>query len=100
MHTTEDLIPQEACCTQYNIEVSFLQQLHEYGLIDIVTVQEKAFLHSEQLNDLEKFIRMHYDLAINMEGIDAIAHLLTRVRSLQGEITNLKARLQVFSIDI
>lgn len=99
MHTTEDLIPQEACCTQYNIAVSFIQQLNEYGLIDIVTVEEKAFLHSGQLNDLEKFIRLHYDLDINMEGIDAIAHLLTKLRSLQGEITNLKARLQVFSID-
>lgn len=97
MQTTEDLIPQETCCTQYNIEVSFIQQLSEYGLIDIVTVEEKSFIHSNQLNELEKFIRLHYDLDINMEGIDAITHLLTKVRSLQNEIFSLKTRLHVFS---
>lgn len=98
MQTTEDLIPQDICCTQYNIEVSFIQQLNEYGLIDIVSVEQQSFIHSNQLNELEKFIRLHYDLDINMEGIDAIAHLLARVKSLQNEITGLKSRLQVFSI--
>ena len=98
MQITEDLIPQEICCIQYDIEVSFIQQLGEYGLIDIITVEEKPFIHSNQLGELEKFIRMHYDLDINMEGIDAIAHLLAKVKNLQSEIISLKNRLQVFAI--
>lgn len=98
MHTSDELIPQEVCCTQYNIEVSFIQQLGEYGLIDIITVEERSFIHTDQLNELEKFIRLHYDLDINMEGLDAIGHLLDKVRSLQNEIAGLKTRLQVFSI--
>ncbi|MCC6287530.1 MAG: chaperone modulator CbpM [Chitinophagaceae bacterium] len=100
MHTSKELIPQEACCTQYNIEVSFIRQLSEYGLIDIVTVEEKSFIHGDQLNELEKFIRLHYDLDINMEGIDAIAHLLTKVRNLQSEVSHLKTRLQIFNADV
>lgn len=99
MHTTDDLIPQEACCTQYNIEVSFIRELNDFGLINIITVEKQSFIHSNQLNDLEKFIRLRYDLDINMEGIDAIAHLLTRVKLLQSEITGLKSRLQIFSIE-
>lgn len=98
MQTAEELIPQETCCAQYNIEVSFIQQLSEYGLIDIITVEEKSFIQSNQLNELERFIRLYFDLDINMEGIDAIAHLLTKVKSLQSEIVNLKTRLQIFSI--
>ena len=98
MQTTEDLIPQETCCTEYNIEVSFIQQLSEYGLIDIITVEEKSFVHSNQLNQLESLIRLHYDLDINMEGMDAIAHLLTKLKTLQSEVISLKSKLQVFSI--
>ncbi len=97
MQTAEDLIPQEICCSQYNIEVSFIRQLNEYGLIDIITKERESFIHSNQLNELERFIRLHYDLDINMEGLDAIAHLLTKVKGLQDEISSLRTRLQIFS---
>jgi len=95
MQTTNDLITQEECCTQYNIEISFIQALNEFGLIEIIIVEEKPFIPVTQLTELEKFIRLHYDLNINMEGIDVIANLLAKVKSLQKEIGYLKNRLQV-----
>ncbi len=97
MPIKEELITQEECCMQYNIEISFIQALSEYGLIEIITVEEKPFLHIEQLHELEKFIRLHYDLNINMEGIDVIANLLSKVKNLQEEVGMLKSRLRIFS---
>ncbi len=50
----------------------------------------------DKLKDLEKFIRLHYELDINTEGIDAIAQLLNRVENMQDEITRLKNRLRFY----
>ncbi len=91
----QDLISQEECCVQYNIESSFIQALGEYGLLEIITVAETTYVHMEQLHELEKFIRLHYDLNINIEGIDAIAHLLSKLNSLQQRNEYLRKRLLV-----
>lgn len=42
---------------------------------------------------------MYYDLSINLEGIDAIHHLLKRVEQLQDEIFRLKNRLHLYESD-
>lgn len=86
-----DFIAAEECCVHYNIELSFIQSLKDYELIELNVIEEKTFIHTNQLHDLEKFIHLHYDLNINMEGIDAIHHLLLRMKSLQDEINYMKA---------
>lgn len=95
MPDMEELITPEECCSHYDIELTFIQSLNEYGLIDFLSVEEKQFIHNTQLYDLEKFIRLHYELGINIEGIDAIAHLLQKMKNLQEEIADLKNKLQV-----
>jgi len=92
----DDLLPVELLCTQYNIEVSFITSLTEFGLIEITTVEETSYLYKTQIKDLEKLIRLHYELDINMEGIDAISHLLKRVDNLHEELTALKNRLRLY----
>lgn len=95
MPNTEELITPEACCTHYHIELTFIQSLNEYGLIEIISVEEKQFIHNTQLHELEKFIRLHYELGINLEGIDAIGHLLLKMKDMQEEIALLKNKLQL-----
>jgi len=83
----------EQCCIYYQIETSFVQQLDDHGLIELKRAGKKAFITYEQLSDLEKFIRMHYDMEINLEGIEAITHLLNRMQRLQQEIKRLENEL-------
>ncbi|HRN55038.1 MAG TPA: chaperone modulator CbpM [Agriterribacter sp.] len=97
MLNTEELITPEACCAHYHIERTFIQSLNEYGLIEIISVEEKQFIHNTQLYDLEKFIRMHYELGINLEGIDAIGHLLLKMKSMQEELSLLKNKLRLWN---
>ena len=92
----DDLLPVELLCTHYNIEVSFITSLTEFGLIEITKVEETNCLYKTQIKDLEKLIRLHYELDINMEGIDAISHLLRRVDNLHEELTALKNRLRLY----
>lgn len=78
------------CCVHYQIETSFVRSLNEYGLIELTRSNEEYFINYGQLADLEKYMHLHYDLDINMEGMEAISHLLNRIRGLQAEITRLQ----------
>lgn len=80
----------EQCCIHYSIDTSFVQQLNEHGLIKLNRSGKRIFIAYEQLADLEKFIHLHYELEINMAGLEAIRHLLTRMESLQNEVKRLQ----------
>jgi hypothetical protein len=45
------------------------------------------------MHKLEKFVRLHYDLDINLEGIETINYLLERIEEMQKEIVNLRNKL-------
>ena len=71
----------------------------EGGLIEIDTVEGESYLPASQLYDVERYTRMYYDLSINIEGIDAIHHLLGRVESLQQEVNRLKSKLRLYETE-
>ncbi|MEO6454395.1 MAG: chaperone modulator CbpM [Ginsengibacter sp.] len=93
---TQHLISAEEFCFHHQVEYSFINSLHQFGLIEIKTIEENRFIDPEKLTELEKFIRLHYDLDINLEGIEAITSLLQKVKSLQYEINTLKSRLSLY----
>lgn len=79
----EYLIAVDEFCTHHNIENSFISSLQETGLIEITNIDETGFIDTRQLEQLEKFIRFHYELDINLEGIETISHLLQRISSMR-----------------
>ncbi len=92
----EELVDAQEFCLYNKVEFSFINALSEYGLIEITNIGEQPFLESSKLQLLEKMIRLHYDLQINLEGLDAINCLLERVESLQQEVNFLRSRLRAF----
>lgn len=93
---TRDLILIEHFCANYELELSFIDSLHEFGLIEVIIHEDNKYIHQEQLNEVEKMMRMHYDLDINMEGIDVISHLLKRMNSLQKELIETQNKLRLY----
>ena len=93
---TRDLILIEHFCANHEIEFSFIDSLHQFGLIEVIIHEDNKYIHQEQLNDVEKMMRMHYELDINMEGIDVISHLLKRMNSLQKELIETQNKLRLF----
>lgn len=91
-----DLIIVSEYCQKCHIDPSFILLLEEGGLIDIDTVEGEKYLLSSQLRELEQYTRMYYDLSINIEGIDAIHHLLNRMESLRQEMNRLRNRLRLY----
>jgi hypothetical protein len=91
----ENLMTIQEYSVTYNIEPEFLTSLEECGIVFFSLEGEKKYIREEQLDELERYIHFHYDLNINIEGIDAIRHLLQRVHHLDAEVRQLKSRLNL-----
>ncbi|MDB5226093.1 MAG: MerR family transcriptional regulator [Bacteroidota bacterium] len=92
----DQLIPLEIFCVHHEIDFSFIDSLEQYGLIEVVKIKETGFIPESRVNELEKLVRLHHELDINLEGIEAITHLLQRVKDLQQEIITLKNKLNLY----
>jgi hypothetical protein len=97
---TEYLISLDEFCAKHDVEISFIYSLEQTGLIEITTIKDTGFIDACQLQQLEKYIRLYYELDINLEGIETINHLLQRIQSLQDEITELKNRLRLYEANV
>ena len=91
-----NMIPADEFCASHNIEITFINSLQEAGLIEITTIRETEYIHESQLNELEKIVRLYYEMDINLEGIETVIHLLQRINDMQEEITLLKNRLRLY----
>ncbi|MDJ0646785.1 MAG: chaperone modulator CbpM [Flavobacteriaceae bacterium] len=92
----QDYISIQQFCKHYELPVSFINTLVEYEFIEIVSFEENEYINKGQIQIIEKIMRLHYDLHINMEGIDVISNLLRQVESLQNELNELSNRLRFY----
>lgn len=92
----KDLIPAEEICSRYQVEYSFINELNEHELIELSMIEKSSYIPSDHLSDLERFIRLHYDLDINMEGLEAIDHLLKQMHAMQYQIRSLENKLRLY----
>ncbi|WP_025764780.1 chaperone modulator CbpM [Dyadobacter tibetensis] len=93
---TEPLISLDQLCSHYHIEMTFVSELSELGLLEIETVQRAAYIHSDQITHFERLIRLHRELDLNIEGIDITLQLLKRIEFLQKELSAVKNRLSLY----
>jgi hypothetical protein len=92
----QEYIPIDLFCRQHGIEVTVISSLHEYGLIELIQIDESEYLINKQLAEAEKIVRLYSDLNINPEGIDAILNLLQTIKEMQTQIAFLKNRLNIY----
>lgn len=92
----ENLIPIPILCAHYEVELSFFTNLSDMGLLEIKTIETSHYIDFEAVYEIEKMVRMHQELHVNMEGIDVIFNLLQKIDALQNELTTLKNRLRLY----
>ncbi|HVD99853.1 MAG TPA: chaperone modulator CbpM [Cytophagaceae bacterium] len=93
---TDRLITIQQFCVLHDVSDSFIISLNEFGLVEIITIGQQQYLQHDQLRELEKIIRLHNDLHINLEGIDTITSLLQRLESMQQELIAARNRLRLY----
>lgn len=78
------------------IEDSFVERLHEFGLIRFEENQNETFIDEKDISEIERMFRLHNDLGINFEGLDAIKEMLKRMQKLEREMLYLQKKLRLY----
>ncbi len=93
---TQELIIVEVFCEEYQIEINLINDLEEFGLIETTIQNKNKYIDINQLERIEKIMRLQNDLNINNEGIEAVLGLLDKIDILNQEIRYLRNRLDLY----
>lgn len=92
----QDLILLGELCSHYSVEISFFEEVEQHGLLQVLTIADQRYVAMDQLSHVERIIRLHQDLQVNLEGIDVIFNLLERIDSLEQRLKERDSRLGVY----
>lgn len=73
-------------CLHHQIEMSFIDSIQALGLISIQVIDDERYINDTDLKELEKIVEFHFDLGINLEGIEVVHQLLIQNDSLRKEL--------------
>lgn len=90
------LIPVKEFCVLHNISSELVVEFSQHDLIELVVVEKKRYIPEKQLQMLEKMIRLHRELQINLEGIETILYLLQRLEQKDAALKALQAKLDFY----
>lgn len=82
-------------CVHYQVPTDFVEDLVSAGLLKLENYTTNE-INEEQFARLERFRQLHYDLQINLEGIETIDYLLERQQQLQQELALVKSKLKLY----
>lgn len=94
----QELIPIELFCATCHVELAVIDAMADNGLLQITVVGTARYIAPEQLGRAERMVRLHDDLGINVEGLDAIEHLLSRMEEMQQQLQDLRNRLRRYEL--
>lgn len=83
-------------CEHAHIDDSFVQNLFEYGLVPFEEKENDVFIDEKDISEIERMFRLHNDLGINFEGLDALKQMLKRMQKLEREMNLLQKRLRLY----
>jgi hypothetical protein len=97
---TKQLLKINDICELYDVEFDFIDKIIENELIPTVENDSELFIEENELPVLEKIINLHYDLGVNIEGIEVILNLLEKIDELNEEITRLNRIVKYFDQEL
>lgn len=86
-------------CSLYNIDLNFITELENVKLIKLSAIDDDLWIDESQFKKVEQYTRWYYDLSINMEGIDVIDNLLSKIEEMQDEIRHLREKIKLIEND-
>jgi len=90
-------ISREELVKIYNVEITFFDELVDVGLLNVETENEIRYLLYDDLPVFERFTNWHYDLEINMPGLEVINDMLIRIKNLKKENRDLMNKLSAIN---
>ena len=62
---TKELIIVEVFCQEYQIELTLIEELEEFGLIETIVHQENKYVIKNQLPDIENLVQCGLTLKVS-----------------------------------
>jgi hypothetical protein len=93
---SENYIQIELYCEQTQTPLEFIDDLLEFEMIEVQKIENKIYVKSHYITEIERIYRLRKDLGINMEGIDTLNHMLEKVNRLEQEVRLLRNRLTIY----
>ena len=93
---TESLITVNDFCVYHNVEYTFVDYLAEAGLINVTQINKTSCIPIDEIQKLERLVRLHNDLDINEPGIATINNLLQKLEDMQQEMSVLRSKLRLY----
>jgi chaperone modulatory protein CbpM len=93
---TENLITVNDFCVYHNVEYTFIDYLADAGLVKVTTVNKTSCIPLDEIQKLERLVRLHNELEINEPGLATINNLLQKIEDMQQEMSILKNKLSIY----
>ncbi len=93
---TENFILVNHYCEHTQTPLDFIYSLQEFGFIEIKQIESNVYVEPNDLVEIERISRLQHELGINLEGIDALNHMMQRVNRLENELRIMKERLKIY----
>lgn len=88
---TTSYYSEEETAQYCRMEVQFIRQLYDAGIIEGIDVSgEERRFSEEDITQLRRIRRLYQDLGVNLEGIGIIMRLQARLEALQRELEQYK----------
>ena len=84
----------EEFCTHHGVQVTLIREFADFGLVHLQEQEQKAFVPAEEIEKLERMIRLHSELGINKEGLEIILNMRDQLVSLNSELETIRYRLK------
>lgn len=81
-------------CDFHQAEERTIERLADVGLITLYEWQQQPSIREDEVESLETMLRLHTELGINPEGIDAIMHMRQRITEMQQRMYELESRVR------
>ncbi|HKJ06244.1 MAG TPA: chaperone modulator CbpM [Flavobacteriaceae bacterium] len=92
----DELIEIREVLTRYKVNNDFITCIEQCSIIDYVEQNNTRYIYVKHIPKVEQIIRLHNDLNVNMEGIEAISHLLDRIENLQNKLRIVEQKLKIY----
>ncbi len=84
-------------CSFHDIPDSFIRDLNDFQLIQVIEEDDTQYIPVDEVDKVERMMRLHFQLNVNIEGIDIINNLNEQISILQKEVEDLKRKLAFYS---
>ncbi|MBD1394492.1 chaperone modulator CbpM [Mucilaginibacter glaciei] len=93
---TENVISVSDFCVFHNVEYTFVDYLADAGLVTVTAINQTNCIPIDEIQKLERLVRLHNELDINEPGVATINNLLQKLDDMQQEVSYLRSKLSLY----